>query len=187
MRARRRHAPGPSGPWRPVDSAGRGDRVSSALRVDEAPEAPLGRSDPTRRWGLRDARGGLRFPGLTRPEALRVADLLDDGGTPRALARVALPVVLSDGAGPHLLDADGRLTLAVGPHPGGDGWRVAIGEASPAQRIGVVVPDERDALVWHWVAVREVVEPDRVSALDALLACADRARLTEWQGGQGPM
>ncbi len=122
------------------------------------------------------------FPGLTGPEASAatpILDALDDRS--RALVRIALPVLLTEGAGPHLLDADGRLTLAVGPHPGDDAWRVAMGEPSGAQRVGVVTPIDPDRLAWRWLAVAEIVEAERVAALDALVAATDPSALEVWE------
>jgi len=137
--------------------------------------AVLGSSDPTRRWALRFPDGTERFAGVSRIEGFAVAEALAGVAEPdRVLVRVTLPVVLSDGAGPHLVDADGRLVLALGAHPRIAGTSVAMGEAAPAHAIGLV---ERagDGPLWRWVARAQVAPADRVTALDALDAAADRA------------
>ena len=56
------------------------------------------------------------FAGLTRPESEAVAQWLegfDASGRTAALIPIELGVVLSDGAGPHLLDVSGALVLVV--------------------------------------------------------------------------
>ena len=122
------------------------------------------------------------FPGLTAPEASAATPILDTLDDPSlALVRIALPVLLTEGAGPHLLDADGRLTMAVGPQPGDDAWRVAMGEPGGAQRVGVVTPIDPDRLAWRWLVVAEIVEAERVAALDALVAATDPAALGVWE------
>jgi hypothetical protein len=143
--------------------------------------AALGSSDPTRRWALRFPDGVERFAGLTRIEGFAVADALAGEADPdRALVPVTLPVVLSDGAGPHLVDADGRLVLALGAHPAIAGASVAMGEAAPAHAVGLV---ERagDGPLWRWVARARVAPGDRVEALDALDAAPDRAAAVRWE------
>ena len=143
--------------------------------------AALGSSDPTRRWALRFPDGGDRFAGVTRIEGFDVAEALAGEADPdRALVQVTLPVVLSDGAGPHLLDADGRLVLAHGAHPRIAGASVAMGEAAPEHAIGLV---ERagDGPLWRWVARARVAPAERVAALDALDATADRAAAERWE------
>jgi len=152
------------------------------LEPAPAPEAPLGRQDPTRRHGLRTPSGDVRFAGLTGPEASAAMPILEAfHDSSRALVRIALPVLLTEGAGPHLLDADGRLTLAVGPHPADDAWLVAMGEPRDAQRIGVVAPIDPARLAWSWLAVAEIAEAERVAALDALVAATDRPGLEAWE------
>jgi hypothetical protein len=144
--------------------------------------AALGSSDPTRRWALRFADGRERFAGVTRIEGFAAVEALAEEADPdRALVQVTLPVVLSDGAGPHLVDADGRLVLALGPHPHVAGASVAMGEAAPAHAIGLV---ERagDGPLWRWVARALVAPAERVAALDALDAAADRAAAVGWEG-----
>lgn len=119
------------------------------------------------------------FPGLTRPEAEAVASWLGDVEVPhRALVPVEIGVVLSDGAGPHLLDATGVLVLVLGVHSHIDGAMVAMGAPNPHQAIGVVTL--RDAH-WMWLARRDVPEPSRVVALDELDACSDVAGLAAWE------
>lgn len=152
-----------------------------------APEAPLGRGDPTRRHAVGDAAGGTWFPGLTRPEAEAVAVRgLADLAPARVLVRIALPVLLSDGAGPHLADAEGRLTLVVGPHPAGADLGVAMAEPRAGQRVGVVRPLDEDRLRWTWVAAATVAEDARVAALDGLLAADDLDALAAWEREWGP-
>ncbi|MBM3665710.1 MAG: hypothetical protein FJW92_07950, partial [Actinobacteria bacterium] len=86
------------------------------IEVIRAPDAPLGGGDPTRRHALRA--GDLELlPGLTRSEAESAAAWMQSVPAPDrhlALAEVALPVLLTDGAGPHLLGADGALVLVLG-------------------------------------------------------------------------
>jgi hypothetical protein len=143
--------------------------------------APLGSSDPTRRWALRFPDGTVRFPGVTRVEGFAAAGALAAAADPdRALVQVTLPVVLSDGAGPHLVDADGRLVLALGPHPRIGGAAVAMGEAAPHHAIGLVEPLAQ-APLWRWIVRAWVAPADRVAALDALDAAADRAAAEAWE------
>lgn len=151
------------------------------ITIVPAPDAPAGRADPTRRWALRFPDGAVRFAGVSRPEAERAAPALGalgPAGLGRALVEAALPVVVSDGAGPHLLDAAGRLTLALGPHPRLEG-RIAMGEPSPRHRIGLVRPVE--AGVWRWAAVADVDPAGRVPALDALDALEREASVPDWE------
>jgi len=92
---------------------------------------------------------------------------------------VTLPAVLSDGAGPHLLDADGRLILAVAEHPRIDGARVAMGPAEPRHPIGLVRPAPRWA-GWRWLARADVAPERRLEALDALDALGAPAEAEAW-------
>jgi hypothetical protein len=157
------------------------------MDVVDAPNAPLGAADVTRRYALQFPDGTVRFLGLTRPEGRDAAAVLA-GGSPAdwstSLVAVVLPVVLSDGAGPHLLDPAGRLVLAVAPHPGYDGARVAMAAVDPADvggptTVGLVRPV--DDLVWMWQA-RATVSPDRrVAALDELDAIQNSVELSSWQ------
>jgi hypothetical protein len=147
-----------------------------------APAAPAGSADPTRRWAVGFPDGRVRFPGVARTEAqplLAALGALGPEGWDGALVEVSLPVVLSDGAGPHLLDAAGRLTLALGPHPALDGARVAMGEAGPDHRIGLVRPVA--GRLWAWVVDAEVAPARRIEELDRLDAAADEAAARLWQ------
>ncbi len=152
------------------------------IALRDAPSAPAGAGDPTRRWALEFPDGRTRFPGIAPTEARSVMpelERLDPGGWDRALVEVALPVVLSDGAGPHLLDASGRLTLALGPHPVLAGLRVAMGEPSPDHRIGLV--RRVGGRLWTWVVDAEVAPARRVEELDRLDAAADEEAARGWQ------
>jgi hypothetical protein len=148
----------------------------------DAPSAPAGSGDPTRRWALDFPDGKARFPGIARTEAeAAVPELerLDAAEWDGALVEIALPVLLSEGAGPYLLDAAGRLTLALGPHPCLDGQLVAMGEPAPAHRIGLV---RRVAgRLWRWTVDAVVAPARRVEALDRLDAAADAAAARRWQ------
>lgn len=143
--------------------------------------AALGAPDPTRRWALRFPDGAVRFPGVTRIEGFAAAEALAGEPDPdRALVQVTLPVVLSDGAGPHLVDVSGRLVLALGPHPRIAGTSVAMGDAAPDHAVGLV---ERagDGPLWRWVALARVGPEERVAALDAIDAAADRDAARRWE------
>jgi hypothetical protein len=151
------------------------------IDVVAAPAAPAGAPDPTRRWALRMPGGEERFPGVTPPEGRAAAPVLegmDPDGRESALVVVTLPVVLSDGAGPYLLDGDGRITLVLAPHPRIAGASVAMGEAAPGHRIGAVRPVAGP--VWEWVARAEVAPAERVAALDALDAAGDAEAAAVW-------
>jgi hypothetical protein len=142
-----------------------------------APNAPLASGDPTRRHGV-EVNGSVLFPGLTRPEADAVAQWLGAVAHPRlALVPVEIGVMLSDGAGPHLLDADGALVLVLGAHSRVHGARVAMGAPNPLHAVGAVTDLGTH---WMWLARRDVPEWGRVAALDALDACADDAALAAW-------
>ncbi len=159
----------------PVDSA--------AIHLVPAPDAPAGRADTTRRWAISFPDGRARFPGVAPHEGDDACAALvdaDAGAWDRFLVEIVLPVILSDGAGPYLLDAEGRVTLALGDHPQMEGVRVAMGEASPGHRIGAVrrVGEGR---LWEWVADAVVAPAHRVDALDALDRAADDAALLRWQ------
>lgn len=154
----------------------------SAAQPVKVSDAPLGRADATRRWGLRISDGSVIFAGLARPEAERLAAVVGQGGASasRELAvAVELPVVLSDGAGPHLLCSDGSLALALGAHPHLPELRVAMGEPRPAHRIGLAGPVAGDVWRWH---VAAVVDPaDRVAALDELAEVVDESGFAGWE------
>ena len=145
-----------------------------------APDAPLGGGDPTRRYALGTG-GTTVMPGLTRPEAEAAAEWLADvpaADLPLVLAEVALPVLLSDGAGPHLLGADGALVLVLAAHPRLEGMHVAMGAPSPGHAVGAVRRLRGGG--WVWMARAEVADDLRVAALDALDAVADAAALMAW-------
>lgn len=145
-----------------------------------APDAPLGAGDPTRRHAVR-FEGRALMPGLTRPEADAAAQWLRAVPGPDralALAEVSLPVVLSDGAGPHLLDADGALVLVLAEHPRLAGASVAMGAPSPLHAVGVVRPLPGGG--WIWLARAQVPDARRVAALDALDAVGDGSGLAAW-------
>lgn len=145
-------------------------------------DAPLGRSDVTRRWALALGDGAEAFAGVTRTEADRFGPALSAltaAERAEALVAVELGVVLSDGAGPYLLGADGVLLLAVGAHPSRPGESVVMGPAAPgAHRIGVAAPAP-DGL-WVWRVRAEVADADRVAALDDLAAAGPGTALASW-------
>jgi hypothetical protein len=148
----------------------------------EAPDAPIGRADPTRRWAIGFPGGAARFPGVTRPEADRAAPALaalPADELPRALVAVELPVLMAEGAGPYLLDHDGRLTLALAAHPAIADAAVAMGEPKPGHRIGLVRSAGRG--VWRWLALAEVAPADRLAALDALDGLPGEASVPDWE------
>jgi hypothetical protein len=145
---------------------------------------------------------GAFFPGLTPVEADRLAQELRDALAadpmgvecrPEVIAdgllvRVELPAILSDGAGPHMLDAAGRLTIAVGAHPLIGGARLAMGEPHPEHTIGLVQPlrgDDGQPFVWRWIGRREVQPAGRVTALDQLDALESVEAVVAW-GEDGP-
>lgn len=152
------------------------------IEVIRAPDAPLGGGDPTRRHALRA--GDLELlPGLTRSEAESAAAWMQSVPAPDrhlALAEVALPVLLTDGAGPHLLGADGALVLVLGAHPRLQGTHVAMGAPSPLHAVGAVRP--LSAGGWIWLAGALVPDAQRVAALDGLEAVADATGLRAWAG-----
>jgi hypothetical protein len=156
--------------------------------IVDAPDAPLGTADVTRRRALVFPDGRMRFPGVTRPEGERAAGTLaalGSVGWDRALIEIRFPVLLSDGAGPHLVDAEGRLVLAVAEHPGLPGLRVALGPAggaagpAGAEAVGLVRRAGPGAWVW---SVRAVVPAEeRVPALGDLDASRNSADLDAWR------
>lgn len=154
-------------------------------------------ADPTRSQGIGLGSGTrARFPGLTVAEAERVGRDLDvepesdiAATLERTLVRIDLPAVLSDGAGPHLLDADGHLTLALGVHPKIDGTRVVMGEPHPEHAVGLVTPisDEEPSFLWRWLGRRDVSPADRVRALDEIHDLASIEAVMAWaSAGGGP-
>lgn len=140
----------------------------------------------TRRWALA-AEGPARFPGLTRPEgevaAGWLAGLAADEWD-RSLVPIALPVVVSDGAGPYLLDAAGRLILAVADHPRIPDARVAMGPAEPDHPIGVIRAAPGNA-GWRWLGRADVAPERRLAALDDLDAATDESALAQWAARYG--
>jgi hypothetical protein len=133
------------------------------------------------------ADGRVLLPGLTRPEADAACGWLEPVPVPDralALAEVTLPVVLTDGAGPHLLDAPGTLVLVLGPHPHIAGAHVAMGAPSPRHAVGVVRALGGGG--WIWLARAEADDARRISALDDVDGAADgdalRAWATTWAG-----
>ena len=127
------------------------------------------------------ADGLVLLPGLTRPEAddaCRWLRAMAGDDRPLALAEVALPVVLTDGAGPHLLDADGGLVLALGPHPAIADALVAMGAPTPLHAVGLVTRVGGGG--WAWMARARVPDSGRVDALDELEAVVDAPGLRSW-------
>ncbi len=168
--------------------------VELRMRIVPADDAALGSGDPTRRWALADRRGAVRWPGLTRNEAEALAAALSAAGTvdlDATLGQVELGVVLSDGAGPYLVDADGVLVLAVAAHPRLDGLAIAMATTDTDHaRIGVVRPRAVPA-GWEWVARAGCAPADRIRALDELAATGSPEGLRQWhrrwaERGAGP-
>jgi hypothetical protein len=155
----------------------------AAIALVPAPDAPAGASDATRRWALAFPDGAVRFAGLTPEEAAAVPAAMAGwapGRWDRALVEVVLPVIVSDGAGPYLLDATGRITLALGDHPTLPGLRVAMGEPRPRHRVGLVRPTG-EVRLWEWGWDAEVDPEMRVAALDALEGVTDADGADGWQ------
>jgi len=153
------------------------------MQIIPANDAALGSGDPTRRWALADHRGAVRWPGLTRNEADALAVALsvsDPADADAVLGQVELGVVLSDGAGPYLLDADGVLVLVIDAHPRVDGVAIAMANtATDRVRIGAVRPLAA-AGGWQWLARTGCAAVDRIRALDELAAATTTAGLREW-------
>jgi len=156
--------------------------VHQGIDIVAAPDAPLGRADHTRRWALRFPDGTERFPGVIRPEgaaAAAVMGAMAPGGWGTALVRVDLEVVVSDGAGPYLLDAAGTLVLVLGPHPAMADLRVAMGQPDGAtHHVGLV--REVAGAVWGWFADARVPSGARVQALDGLVATGSATDVEGW-------
>ena len=153
-----------------------------AIAIVAAPAAPAGSSDPTRRWALAFPDGVTRFAGVARPEGEAAAPELGRLAPPRwdaALVEVALPVILAEGAGPCMLDAAGRIALALAPHPAIADALLAMGEPAPAHRIGLV--RRRAGRVWEWLVDAPVAPEARVPELDRLDAAADLDDARRWQ------
>lgn len=155
--------------------------ASATWEVVPAPDAPAGVSDPTRRWALLCPDGPRRWAGLTRGEARDHLDLVS--GTPadswdQLLAAVELPAVLSDGAGPHLLDARGEVAIVIADHPALEG-AVTMAGAGPAYVVGLVAG--RANPPWRWRAHARVTGDERIAALTALDEATTAAALDVWQ------
>lgn len=152
------------------------------IGVVAVPDAALGAGDPTRRWGVRCPDDRVRWPGVTRFEAV---GLVQAGSALAAtpddvLAQVDLGVVLSDGAGPYLVDADGLLVLVVDVHPVLAGLHVAMGQPGPEwARIGAVRPLGSGGC-WSWVCRADVPVSARIAVLDLLVAADGDAALQAW-------
>jgi hypothetical protein len=147
--------------------------------VRPAPDSALAGGDPGRRMAIRYPDGRDRHPGLTRSEAERAIPALAQHGVwDGSLIAIELPVLLSEGAGPHLVAADGALVLALADHPRLPG-RIAM--SAPGARghlVGLV--ELLTPPIWVWRARAVVSEPDRVEALDTLDAAADAGALERW-------
>lgn len=145
----------------------------------------MGSADVTRRWGVA-AGGDVLFPGLTRPEADAAAAWLvplTQAERRRSLVEIELPVVLSDGAGPYLLDASGTLVLALGAHPSIEGAFVSMGPAEPRHALGLVTRCPYGG--FRWIARGWASDDGRAAALDALDTCADSAAAEGWERVHG--
>lgn len=159
------------------------DAEKAGIHLVAAPDAPAGGADTTRRWAIAFPDGHRRFAGVAPHEgedACAGLAGMDPAEWDAVLVEIALPVVMSDGAGPYLLDAGGRVTLALADHPQVPGASVAMGEPHPGHRIGAVrrLPEAR---LWRWLADAVVAPAHRVDALDALDRAADLPALERWQ------
>jgi len=153
------------------------------MDVVAVPDARLGASDVTRRWGMQRPDGRIGWPGITAVEGDRAARGCDSCASSTfddALVCIDLGVVLSDGAGPYLLDADGVLVLIVAQHPALIACHIALGQYDDGRfRIGVV----RDCAMngwWRWEGYRDVSMDEQIAALDACHALASDQDLTRW-------
>ena len=148
-----------------------------ATRVDSA---PMSGGDPSRVHGVTDGTRVL-LPGLTRPEAEAACEwlaALDESDLPLALAEVVLPVVLTGGAGPYLLDANGALMLALAEHPAVPGARVVMGAVPGGSAVGAARPVSGPG--WAWLVRARVDDADRVRALDEVDDACTAADLRQW-------
>ena len=84
----------------------------------------------------------------------------------RAELPPSVPVLLSDGAGPHLIDHAGRLVLALADHPLLSGARVAMGPCDGEEQIGIVVPEAAAPGIWRWLGRARVAAADRLQTLE---------------------
>jgi len=126
--------------------------------------------------------GAVRWPGLTRLEADALAGVISPGdpAPDDVLVQIALDAVLTDGAGPYLLDAAGLLVLVVGRHPAGAGVHVAMGQPGlDRARIGAVAQAGAGGR-WRWIARADVPLAARIATLDALAEAGDTAALEAW-------
>jgi hypothetical protein len=143
------------------------------VEVVPVPSAPLGASDATRRWGVLCADGHTRWPGVTRVEADAACRGLAATGSDSpgaALLGVELGVVLSDGAGPYVVDADGVLVLVLDRHAHIPECSFAMGQVDRDRvRLGLV-RDRGAHGIWEWVTQADVAVTDRVTVLDRLAA-----------------
>jgi hypothetical protein len=147
--------------------------------VRPAPDAALAGGDPGRRMAIRYPDGRDRHPGLTRPEAERAIPVLaEQAAWDDLLIAIELPVLLSEGAGPHLVAADGALVLALADHPGLPGRIAMSASGVEGHLVGLVLLVTHP--LWVWRARALVSEVDRVGALDALDAVADTGALERW-------
>ncbi len=160
-----------------------GSDAPRGIEIVAEPSAPIGSGDISRRWGLQMPDGAVRFGGVTRPEgeaAATAVAAMDPATWDRLLVEVTLAVVLSDGAGPYLLDARGRLTLVLGPHRGISRAHVTMGDAGGKQAIGLTGRLDSGP-VWEWIACAEVPADQVVGALDALDELIDLSGVPEWE------
>lgn len=159
-------------------TSGNGD-----MDIVAAPRAPIASGDVSRRWALASPDGVARFAGVTRPEGQAAAAAMagiEPGRWDRLLVQVTLAVVLSDGAGPYLLDARGRLTLVLGLHRGISHAHVTMGDAAPLHAIGLTRRLD-DGPVWEWIARADVPPAGVAAALDALDELIDSRGAREWE------
>jgi len=150
--------------------------------VVAVPDAPLGAADATRRWGVRCPDAKVRWPGVTRPEAAALVARVTAGAfaPDELLIQVDLGVVLSDGAGPYLVDADGLLVLVVDAHPVLAGLHIVMGQPGPERaRIGAVRP-LGTTTCWSWGCRADVPAAARIAALDALVGADREGALQAW-------
>ncbi len=160
------------------------DDPAATWQITPAPDAPAGASDVTRRWAILCPDGRQRWPGLTRGEA---ADHLAGHAAfagrdiDRVLAPAQLPAVLSDGAGPHLVDARGEIVIAIADHPLLPG-AVGMGGPGPEYTVGLLLG--RSDLPWRW-RVRARLGDDRIAALTELDQAASDVELDAWRDQWG--
>ncbi len=148
-----------------------------ATRVDST---PMSGGDRSRVHGVGDGTRVL-LPGLTRPEAEAACEwlsALDESDLALALAEVVLPVVLTGGAGPYLLDADGALMLALADHPAVPGARVVMGAVPGGSAVGAARPVSGPG--WAWLVRACVDDTGRVRALDEMSDACTAAELRQW-------